>query len=48
MWKYIQKRLLLAIIILFGVSILIYMLSMLMPVDYIDNQTAARRCRTGR
>lgn len=41
MWKYIQKRLLLAVVILLGVSILIYMLSMLMPVDYIDSQTAA-------
>ncbi len=41
MWKYIQKRLLLAVIILLGVSVLIYMLSMLMPADYIDNQTAA-------
>jgi peptide/nickel transport system permease protein len=40
MWKYIQKRLLLAVVILLGVSVLIYMLSMLMPVDYIDNQTA--------
>lgn len=41
MWKYIEKRLLLAIVILLGVSVLIYMLSMLMPADYIDNQTAA-------
>lgn len=41
MWKYIVKRLLLAILILFGVSLMIYMLSMLMPADYIDNQTAA-------
>lgn len=41
MWKYIIKRLLLAVVILLGVSILIYMLSMLMPNDYIDRQTAA-------
>jgi peptide/nickel transport system permease protein len=41
MWKYIRTRLLLAVIILFGVSLLIYMLSMLMPADYIDNRTAA-------
>ncbi len=41
MWKYIVKRLLLAVLILVGVSALIYMLSMLMPADYIDNQTAA-------
>ncbi|HZJ68587.1 MAG TPA: ABC transporter permease [Candidatus Eisenbacteria bacterium] len=41
MFKYILKRLGLALVILFGVSILIYMLVMLMPADYIDNQTAA-------
>ena len=40
MIKYIIKRLLLAVVILIGVSILIYSLSMLMPADYIDNQTA--------
>lgn len=41
MWKYLVKRILLAILILLGVSALIYMLSMLMPADYIDNQTSA-------
>lgn len=41
MWKYVVKRLLLAVLILLGVSALIYLLSMLMPADYIDNQTAA-------
>lgn len=41
MWRYITKRLLLAVLILVGVSVLIYMLAMLMPADYIDNQTAA-------
>jgi len=41
MLNYIIKRLLLALLILIGASILIYMLSMLMPADYIDNQTAA-------
>ena len=41
MWKYIAKRLGLAVLIILGVSVLIYMLSMLMPIDYIDNQTAA-------
>lgn len=41
MWKYIRKRLLLAVVILLGASVLIYMLSMLMPLDYIDRQTAA-------
>ncbi|HPX93334.1 MAG TPA: ABC transporter permease [Bacillota bacterium] len=41
MWKYILKRLGLALLIIVGVSVLIYMLSMLMPLDYIDNQTSA-------
>lgn len=41
MWKYIRKRLLLAVVILLGVSVLIYLLVMLMPSDYIDNRTAA-------
>ncbi len=41
MWSYIRRRLLLALVILLGVSVLIYMLSMLMPSDYIDRQTAA-------
>lgn len=41
MWKYLLKRIALAALILVGVSILIYMLTMLMPADYIDNQTSA-------
>lgn len=41
MLKYILKRLGLAFIILIGASVLIYMLSMLMPADFIDTQTAA-------
>lgn len=41
MWKYLLKRIALAILILVGVSVLIYMLTMLMPADYIDNQTSA-------
>lgn len=41
MGKYIAKRLGLALLTLIGASFLIYMLSMLMPADYIDNQTAA-------
>lgn len=41
MWNYLLKRVALALLILFGVSALIYLLSMLMPADYIDNQTAA-------
>lgn len=40
MWRYLLKRVALALVILFGVSVLIYMLTMLMPADYIDNQTA--------
>lgn len=41
MGKYVIKRLLLGLLILVGVSVLIYMLVMLMPADYIDNHTAA-------
>ncbi|NLZ72081.1 MAG: ABC transporter permease, partial [Clostridiaceae bacterium] len=41
MSKYILKRLGISLIILIGVSALIYLLVMLMPSDYIDNQTAA-------
>jgi peptide/nickel transport system permease protein len=41
MWKYLLKRIALALLILIGVSALIYMLTMLMPADYIDNQTSA-------
>jgi len=41
MWKYFLKRIALSLLILLGVSALIYLLSMLMPVDYIDNQTSA-------
>ncbi|MDE5896782.1 MAG: hypothetical protein K2H43_03080, partial [Clostridia bacterium] len=36
--KYIVKRLLMAVLILFGVSIIIYSLSRMMPTDYVDNQ----------
>ena len=39
--RYIVKRVLLAILILFGVSIIIYGLSRMMPVDYVDNQYAS-------
>ena len=42
MAKYIIKRILLAILILFGTSIIIYFLVRNMPADYIDNQTAAQ------
>ncbi|HBG37560.1 MAG TPA: diguanylate cyclase, partial [Treponema sp.] len=35
MWKYLLKRISLALLILVGVSALIYLLVMLMPADYI-------------
>ena len=35
--KYIVKRLLLSVVILFGVSIIIYSLARMMPTDYVDN-----------
>jgi ABC-type dipeptide/oligopeptide/nickel transport system permease component len=35
------KKIALALLILLGVSALIYLLTMLMPADYIDNQTSA-------
>lgn len=38
MVKYIVKRLLLAVVILFGVSIIIYSLVRMMPVDFVTNQ----------
>ncbi len=36
--KYIIKRLLLSVLILFGVSIIIYGLARMMPTDFVDNQ----------
>ena len=38
MFKYIVKRILLAIIILLGVSIVLYILVRCMPTDYVDNK----------
>ena len=38
MLKYVVKRLLLSVLILFGVSVIIYSLARLMPTDYVDNQ----------
>ena len=35
------EKISLALLILVGVSALIYLLVMLMPADYIDNQTSA-------
>lgn len=45
MFKYIIKRLLLALLILFGASVIIYFLVRNMPADYIDRQTAAQVSR---
>lgn len=42
MVKYIIKRLLISILILFGVSVIIYTMVRLMPNDYIDNKYAAQ------
>lgn len=39
--KYIVKRLVLAVIILLGVSIIIYGLARMMPTDFVDNQYAS-------
>lgn len=38
MFKYIIKRILLALLILFGVSLIIYFLVRLMPADYVDQK----------
>ena len=38
MIKYIIKRLLMALLILWGVSIIIYSLARMMPTDFVDNQ----------
>jgi len=43
--KYLVKRLLLALLILFGTSIIIYFLVRNMPGDYIDLQTASQVSR---
>lgn len=42
MWKYIAKRLLLCLLILVGVSVIIYTLVRLMPTDYIDTVYSAQ------
>ncbi len=38
MVKYVIKRILLAVLILFGVSVILYFLVRLMPVNYLENQ----------
>ena len=40
--KYVVKRLLMALLILFGVSVIIFSLSRMMPSDYIDKQYASQ------
>lgn len=42
MWKYITKRLLLCVIILLGVSVIVYTLVRMMPTDYIDQKYSAQ------
>lgn len=42
MLKYIIKRLLISIIILLGVSVIIYTMVRLMPTDYIDNRFSSQ------
>ena len=42
MLKYIVKRLAISILILFGVSIIIYTMVRLMPTDYVDNKYASQ------
>lgn len=41
MLKYIVKRILMALLILLGVSVIIYALSRMMPTDYVDQQYAS-------
>ena len=42
MFKYILKRLGLAIVVLLGVSVIIYFLVRLMPTDYLENKFSAQ------
>ena len=42
MLKYIVKRLAISILILFGVSIIIYTMVRLMPTDYVDTKYASQ------
>ena len=42
MFKYIVKRLLISVLILFGVSLILYILVRLMPMDYIDIKFASQ------
>ena len=40
MFKYIIKRLLISVVILLGVSVIIYSLVRMMPDDYVDKKYA--------
>jgi peptide/nickel transport system permease protein len=42
MLKYILKRLCLSVVVLFGVSLIIYFLVRLMPTDYLENKFSAQ------
>lgn len=42
MFKYIIKRLLLALLVLIGVSVILYILVRMMPTDYIDTKFSAQ------
>ena len=42
MVKYVVKRLLMALLVLFGVSIIIYFLVLLMPTDFVDQKFASQ------
>ena len=42
MFKYVLKRLGLSVIVLLGVSIIIYFLVRLMPTDYLENKFSAQ------
>ena len=47
MVKYVIKRILLSVFILFGVSVILYFLVRLMPVSYIENQYYASHPNVG-
>ncbi len=47
MVKYIIKRLLLALLTLFGVSVILYVLIRLMPSNYIEDQYISTRAQSG-
>lgn len=46
MLKYVTKRILLALLMLFGVSVILYSLVRVMPVNYIENQYYATHTQT--